>query len=191
MCTVGGNTVTLVAAGACKLTAHQAGGTHSSVTYAPADSSEQTVTVIGTQTITFTPPASVALGAGTLDLSNSASSSALLTAFTYSSSTSGVCTVITSTVTLVAAGACKLTAHQAGGTDTNGVSYAAADSAAATVQVTAGQIITFNPPASVALSAGTFDLSTSASSSVRADSPSPTAAAPWACARSAAAPSRW
>ena len=165
VCTVITSTVTLVTAGACTLTAHQAGGTQSGVTYAAADSSARTVTIIGTQTITFTPPASVAFSAGTLDLSGSATSSALLTAFTYSSSTSGVCTVITSTVTLASAGACKLTAHQAGGA-LGGVTYAAADSSEVTVQVTVGQTITFTPPASVAFSAGTLDLSNSATSSV-------------------------
>ena len=167
VCTVSGSTVTLVSAGACTLTAHQAGGTQSGVTYAAADSSPQTVTIIGAQTITFTPPASVSFGAQPLDLSSSATSSALLTTFTYSSSTSGVCTVSGSTVTLVAVGACKLTAHQAGGT-VGGVTYAAADSSEVTVQVTVGQTITFTPPASVAFSAGTLDLSNSASSSVPA-----------------------
>ena len=160
VCTVSGNTVTLLAVGACRLTAHQAGGTFGGATYSAADSSVQTVQVTSAQTITFNPPSTEPFTAGTFTLS--ASSSVGLTPFTYSSSTQSVCTVGGNTVTLVAAGACLLTAHQAGGT-IGGVTYTAADSSVQTVQVTSAQTITFNPPSTEPFTAGTFTLSASSS----------------------------
>ncbi|QTD43972.1 IPTL-CTERM sorting domain-containing protein [Ottowia testudinis] len=58
---------------------------------------------------------------------------------TYSSLTTGVCTVSGTTVTMLAAGTCTLAADQAAGTDTNGDSYMAA------AQVTQNVTITNNP----------------------------------------------
>lgn len=72
------------------------------------------VTPMGEQTITFGPQADrVYSPGGTFPIDPTASASSGLTV-TYGSTTAGVCTVSGSTVSIVAAGTCTLTADQAG-----------------------------------------------------------------------------
>jgi hypothetical protein len=112
------------------------------------------------QTLSFTQPADVSTSAGTVTLSGSATSGL---AVTYNSGTVQVCTVDGTTVTLLAAGTCTITASQAG----NGA-YLAATPVPRTFAVTGiaplAQTISFGPAGSVALSAATVPLSASASS---------------------------
>ena len=117
VCTVSGNTVTLVAAGLCSITASQAGDS----TYLPAPSVTSSFTVAAAklgQTISFTSPGNQAPGIGPAPLSASADSRL---AVSYTSTPISVCTVSGNTLTLVAVGQCSITASQGG--DSN---YAAA-----------------------------------------------------------------
>ena len=88
----------------------------------------------GPQTITFTLPAGGVVGT-TATLTGSATSKLPLT---YTSTTMGVCTVSGSTLSLLAAGTCSVTASQAG----DGVTWAAASPVSASMTVTA----TVTPP---------------------------------------------
>jgi hypothetical protein len=88
----------------------------------------------GPQTITFTLPAGGVVGT-TATLTGSATSKLPLT---YTSTTMGVCTVSGSTLSLLAAGTCSVTASQAG----DGVTWAAATPVSASMTVTA----TVTPP---------------------------------------------
>jgi hypothetical protein len=84
-------------------------------TYASTTSATATFTFTkATQTITFTDPADITFGASPASLS-ATSTSTLSVAFT--TATSGVCTVSGTTVTIVSAGTCTITANQAGNAD--------------------------------------------------------------------------
>jgi hypothetical protein len=108
VCTVAGNTVTVVAVGTCTLAANQAG----SATYEPAAQVVQSFTVDKQgQTITFGSLSNRTLGSAPFTVSASASS---MLAVTLNSQTSSVCTVTGNTVTLVAAGTCTIRASQLG-----------------------------------------------------------------------------
>ncbi len=127
VCTVSGSTVTLLSGGAdCTIQASQAGN----IDYKPA------TTVTGSsyvhrkhQTIAFTGPPSTPLSAGSVSLSAAASSGL---AVTFTSTTTGVCTVSGTTATLVSAGTCTIKASQAGNDQ-----YAAAASVTQSFTVTA------------------------------------------------------
>lgn len=108
ICTVAGNTATLVSAGTCSITASQAGNSN----YAAAPPVTQTF-VTGTtnsQTITF--PPLVTMAVGTLFGVSATASSGL--AVTFASATPAVCTISGISATLVATGICSITASQAG-----------------------------------------------------------------------------
>ncbi|MFN8489981.1 MAG: CARDB domain-containing protein [Caldilineaceae bacterium] len=112
VCTVNGNTVTLLAAGVCTVRATQAGDS----THNPASPVDQNFTVTQPatkqdQTITFGPLADKMFGDTPFTV-NATASSALPVSFT--AAPPEVCTVNGNTVTLVAAGECSLTASQAG-----------------------------------------------------------------------------
>ena len=140
VCTVSAGTLTLVSAGTCTVTADQAGG--SGYSPAPTVTRSLQVTVLPAQTITFAQPADTVLLPSTRTVS-AASSSGL--PVTVNSSTTGVCTVSGTTLTLVATGTCTLAADQAG----NG-SYAAASTVTRSFTVDrAPQTITFAQPADV------------------------------------------
>jgi hypothetical protein len=127
VCTVVGTSVTLLTAGTCSITAAQIGN-------ADWNAASPTVTqtfgvslttgggggsvVPGPQTITFTLPATGATGS-IWALTGSASSGLPLT---YTSTTPTVCTVTGSTLNLLTAGTCSVTASQNG----DGVTWAAA-----------------------------------------------------------------
>ena len=152
VCTVSGSTVSFVAGGSCTITASQAGNS----SYAPAASVSQTFQVVSSpQTITFSAIAAQTVCAR-LTLSASASSGLPVS---FTSSTTGVCTVSGSTASFIATGSCTITASQAGNS-----SYAPATPVSQTFQVVAcSQTITFS--AIAAQPVGTpLTLSASASS---------------------------
>ena len=108
VCTVSGTTVTLQAGGSCSITASQSGnGNFSAATPVP-----QGFTVTPeSQTITFNQPPDQVMSSVTYTLVGSASSGLTVS---YSSSTTGVCTVSGAIVTLVSDGTCTITAAQTG-----------------------------------------------------------------------------
>jgi hypothetical protein len=112
------------------------------------------------QTVTFTQPGNVSSGSAGLFLSGSADSGLTVA---YTSSTSSVCAVTGTLVTVQGAGTCTIVAAQPG----NDI-YQAATTVSRSFTVsgaTAGsQTITFVAPGSVALSAGTTSLTGSATS---------------------------
>jgi uncharacterized protein (TIGR03437 family) len=108
VCTVAGNTVTILAAGTCSITASQAGNAN----YRPAPSVPQSFTVTpASQTITFPQPGNVTLGVAPFTIVATASSSLTVS---FASNTPLVCTVAGNTVTVLAAGTCSITASQSG-----------------------------------------------------------------------------
>jgi hypothetical protein len=111
VCTVSGSTVTLVEGGTCTIKATQAGN----VDYSAAPSVNQSFQVTkDSQTITFGALSSQPYGTAPFTVSATASSGL---AVSFASTTSGVCTVSGSTVTLVKAGTCTIKATQAGNAD--------------------------------------------------------------------------
>jgi len=157
VCTVAGNSVTLLIVGTCNINGNQAGNAN----YFAAPQVLQVFNVtLNAQTITYAQPASVQLTAGTATATATASSG-LTVAFT--SATAPVCTVSGTTVTLVATGTCTINANQAG----DGVTWAAAPTVARSFQVTGSttQTITFTGPAATPLLTGTATVSATAAPS--------------------------
>lgn len=108
ICVITGSTVTGVAAGVCTIAANQAGDANYSVA---AQATQNITVVLAPQVITFgvVPPVMVG-GTGIVSATGGASGNAVV----FSSSTPTICTIIGSTVTGVAAGACTLAAVQSG-----------------------------------------------------------------------------
>ncbi len=108
VCTVSGSTVTLVNHGVCSIEATQAGNNYfaaaAAVTRSFGVSKEP-------QTITFATLPAQTLGAAPFTVSATASSGLTVS---FASTTTAVCTVSGSTVTLVAHGTCSIEAAQAG-----------------------------------------------------------------------------
>ena len=130
VCTVNGTALTLVAAGACSLSADQQGD----ATYnaAPTVVVKFTVAsasgaVLPTQTISFASPGAQTVGTS---VTLTATSSSGLTV-TLASTTPAVCTLSGNTLTSLAAGDCTVTANQAGNS-----SFAAAATVTRTFAVT-------------------------------------------------------
>ena len=155
VCTVSGSTVTYIAAGTCSLSAYSPVSTYYNASTAVSDS----VTVSkATQTVSFT---SITAGSVGNTRTLSASSDSGLTSFSYSSTTTGVCTVSGTTVTYIAAGTCSVTATQAGN------SIYLSDSATDTGTVSqVAQTISFtpNPIPDRSADSGSFQVSVTASS---------------------------
>nr|AGC72456.1 hypothetical protein [uncultured bacterium A1Q1_fos_493] len=111
ICTVSGNTVTLLTTGTCTIQAGQGGNAN----FNPAPPVAQSFAVKSAQksdqTITFGQPTDKQLGELPFVLSASASSGLVVS---FTSNTPGVCTVSGNTVTLIAVGLCSLTATQDG-----------------------------------------------------------------------------
>ncbi|MBS0214168.1 MAG: IPT/TIG domain-containing protein [Proteobacteria bacterium] len=111
VCTVSGSTVTMLAAGNCALTANQAADAN----YLAAPQVALNVTITAaTQAITnfkANPTAPVFAPNGTFTVS--ATGGASTSPVVFASTTPAVCTVSGSTVTMLAAGNCALTANQA------------------------------------------------------------------------------
>jgi hypothetical protein len=112
VCTVADSTVTTVAAGTCTITASQSG----SARYAAAPDVTRSFQVnpfragLAPQTITFGQPPDARAGTPVVLSARASSGLAVL----FSSDTASVCTVADSTVTIVAAGTCTITASQSG-----------------------------------------------------------------------------
>ena len=113
-CSISGSTVTATAAGSCVIAADQAGDAN----FNAALEVTQSVTVNKTdQTITFAALTDKALGSAPFTVSATGGGST--SPVTFSSTTTAVCTVSGSTVTLVAAGICTIAADQAGDANYN------------------------------------------------------------------------
>ena len=140
VCTVSGRTATTIRAGTCAVVASQAGDDR----YAAAGSMRKSFPVaLIPQTIDFRPPQDVAFGRPVTLIATASSGLPV----SYRTSTPGVCTVAGRTVTTRAAGACAITASQAGDDR-----YAPARDAAQSFRVgRAAQTITFTPPDGTAL----------------------------------------
>jgi hypothetical protein len=108
VCTVSGNTVTLLTGGTCGIAATQPG--NGDYAAAPAVGRIFSVTRV-TQTITFPAIPSTPLSAGPITLAATASSGLPVT---YVSTTPLVCTITASTANLLAAGTCGIEAKQLG-----------------------------------------------------------------------------
>jgi hypothetical protein len=156
VCTVSGSTVTMLTAGTCALTANQAGDT----TYNAAPQVTLNVTVgKGNQAITSfaASPASPVYSSGgtfTVSATKGPGSAALV----FGSTSPSICTISGSTMSMLAAGTCALTANQAG--DSN---YNAAPQVTLNVTIAKGsQTITnfaASPASPVYSSGGTFTVS--------------------------------
>jgi hypothetical protein len=108
ICTVSGDTVTLVAVGRCIIWATQPGNAK----YAAAAAVKQAFQVTKeAQTITFAPLPNQKIGASPITVTATASSGL---AVSFASLTTATCTVSGNTVTLVAVGQCDIKATQPG-----------------------------------------------------------------------------
>jgi hypothetical protein len=136
VCTVSGSTVTLVAHGTCTIEATQAGNSD----YAAATAVTRSFVVDKeSQTISFASIPTQTYGAAPFTVSATATSGL---AVSFTSTTTTVCTVSGSTVTLVAHGTCSIEANQAGNND-----YAAATAVTRSFLVgKESQTITFANP---------------------------------------------
>lgn len=155
VCTVAGSTVTMLSAGTCSLTADQAGNANYSA--APRVTLD---IAIGTATQAVTnfvanPTAPVFAPNGTFTVSATPGVSS--NAVVFGSTTTSVCTVNGSTVTMLSAGTCSLTADQAGDGNYNAAPQLTLDVAiSAAAQVITG--FTATPSAPVFAPNGTFVL---------------------------------
>jgi hypothetical protein len=154
VCTVSGSTVTIVAGGGCSITASQAGN----ASYAAATPVAQSFTVnSASQTIAFSALSGVTYGASPFTIAATASSGL---AVSFVSSTTSVCTVTGSTVTIVAGGSCSITASQAGD-----ASHGAATPVAQSFTVNpAPQTIAFGALGNVSFGVAPFTIVATASS---------------------------
>ncbi len=157
ICTVSGSAVTVLQAGLCTILANQAGNSY----YGPAPQASMSFNVTwGSQTINFAPLPNVTYGTAPFAVSAMASSG-LPVAFT--SSTTSVCTVAGSTVTLTGVGTCTIAANQAG------VTYQFYPAPQVTQSFTvsdSGQTITFAPLPTQLMGTAPFALSASSSSNL-------------------------
>jgi len=155
VCSVAGNTVTMIAAGTCSLTANQAGNAN----YSAASQVALDVAIgAASQAITAfvaNPAAPTFARGGTFTLS--ATKGVSTSAVVFASTTNAVCTVDGNTVTMRSAGTCSLTADQAGDGNYNAAPQLVLDVAiAAAAQAITG--FTANPATPVYARGGTFTL---------------------------------
>jgi sugar lactone lactonase YvrE len=154
VCTVSGSTVTLVAGGTCTVRATQDGNTDYSAAAAVTQSFAVTKE---SQTISFAGLPSQTYGTAPFTVSATASSGLLVN---FASTTTTVCTVSGSTVTLVAGGTCSVRATQDGNAD-----YSAAAAVTRSFAVSKeSQTISFAALSSQTLGAAPFTVSASATS---------------------------
>jgi hypothetical protein len=116
VCTVNGNTVTLLTTGTCTIQATQPGNASFNAAPPVAQSFAVKSTQKSDQTITFAKPADKQLGDLPFALSASASSGLPVS---FTSNTPGVCTISGNSVTLIAVGTCSITATQDGNASVN------------------------------------------------------------------------
>ena len=153
VCTVSGTTVTLVHAGVCTIDADQAGNGD----WNAALQVVQSFSIAkGNQSITFGALGGVRMDQGPVTLGATASSGL---GVTYGSTTTTVCSVSGSSVTLLHVGTCTINANQGGNSDWN-----AATQVTQSFSIAKGnQTITFNP-SNVRLDQGPVTLTASATS---------------------------
>ncbi len=165
ICTVSGSTVTLDAAGTCKIDATQGGNAY----YSGAPAVTQSFVVNqAAQTITFPTIPTTPLLKGSVSLSATASSGLKVI---FSSTTSSICKVSGSTATLVAVGECTIAANQAGNAD-----YLPAPQVQKSFAITlTAQTITFGPLSAMTFGAAPFMVSATASSGLAVSFASTTA----------------
>ncbi|MDQ1475116.1 MAG: large repetitive protein, partial [Actinomycetota bacterium] len=156
VCSVAGSSVSLLATGTCTIQADQAG--NASYDAAPSLARSFTVTK-NPQTISFAPLPDVTLAQSPRTVAATASSGLPVS---FSSSTTSVCTVSGTTVTLLSSGICTIQADQAG----NG-SFNPANPVQQSFSVVSGQgaqTITFSPIADATLAQSPLVASATASS---------------------------
>jgi sugar lactone lactonase YvrE len=156
VCTVSGAAASLIASGDCTIQASQAGNAQ----YAAATPVSRAFSVSwAAQTIAFPPVAAGQVAGSTLNLSATATSGL---AVSFASTTPAVCTVSTTSASLVAAGTCTIQASQSGNVEYSAaatvsqsfpVTYASQTIAFATVPVgqVAGTSVTLSASATSAL----------------------------------------
>ena len=154
VCTVSGSTVTLVTTGTCTVTASQTGSANYSA--APVVTQSFTVTT-PSQTITFPVLNTVTFGIGPFAITATASSGLTVS---FVSTTTAVCTVAASTVTIVGGGTCSITASQPG----NGTFGPAPTVSRSFTVNPAAQTITFAALSNRTANSAPFTLSATASS---------------------------
>ena len=143
VCTIVAGAIRAISAGTCSITASQAGDG----IYLAAASVIKSITVTSNkllQTINFTQP--VAMNKASSNQTLVATSSAGISyPITFTSTTTGICTVVAGAIDVLATGTCSITASQAGdGT------YNPATSVIRSITVSKiPQIITFNQPAAM------------------------------------------
>ncbi|MEP7205791.1 MAG: kelch repeat-containing protein [Casimicrobiaceae bacterium] len=143
VCTVNGTTLAVLAAGDCGLTATQGGDSN----YNPAPQQAQVVVIQkANQAISFPQitPRSFNQSFSAVATSSSLTAIASGIPIVFASTTPSICTVSGNTVSALAAGACALTADQAG----NGNYNAAPQQTQSVTIQKADQALTFGPPPS-------------------------------------------
>jgi uncharacterized protein (TIGR03437 family) len=145
--------VTIIGAGTCAITASQPGNS----VYAPVSATQNFTVMQEAQQIQFSSLPNVSLGAAPFVLTATASSRLPVS---FSSSTTAVCTVSGSTVTIVGIGTCIITASQAG----NSVYAAVSVTQSFTVAPQSAQQILFSSLPNVSFGATPFILTAAASS---------------------------
>ncbi len=141
ICSISGNVVTGVTVGTCTIAANQSGDTN----YQAAAQVTQSFSIgIATQTIVFgAAPTVVVGGSGMVSASGGASNNPV----TFTSTTTGTCTVVGSTVTGVSTGTCTIAANQTGNAN-----YTAAPQITQNIIIgVAAQTITFGTAPSIAV----------------------------------------
>ena len=153
-CSISGSTVTLVAVGTCTIQATQAGNGN----YAAATPVSQTFLItISSQTIAFGTIADHPMGSAPFNVTATASSGL---AVIFASITSSNCSVVSGTVSLLAAGTCTIQASQSGNAN-----YAAAPAVSQSFQIIqASQSMTFGTLTGRTFGTAPFILSATASS---------------------------
>lgn len=153
-CSVAGSTATLLAVGTCSVRASQAGNG----TFAAATAVTQTFAItLGPQTLTLNPMANQIFGVGEVSVAASASSGLPVA---LGAAPSSVCAITGSTVQVLGAGQCTVSANQAG----NAV-YSAAAEVVRTFTITpAPQTISFPAVGSFSLHIGPIRILASATS---------------------------
>ena len=154
VCTVSGNTVTIVAGGTCSIKASQAGNAD----YLAATAVMQSFAVSKTnQSITFGALANQTYGVAPFTVSAAASSGL---AVAFATTTTAVCTVSGNTVTIKTGGTCALQATQSGNASYN----AAANVSQSFAIAKASQTIAFGTLASRIYGVAPFSINATASS---------------------------
>ncbi len=161
VCTVGGTTVTVLAAGDCTIRATQGGNG----TYAAAPFVDRTFTVAKASqeiSITSTAPTGATVGGPTYTVTATGGASGNAVTFTIAGASSSVCSISGSLVSFLAAGTCTIQANQAGNAN-----Y---DAAPQTIQDVAvglnAQTITFGALGARTYGDAPFTVSASASSTL-------------------------